>query len=58
MGHPAFSCDFTSFAYRVTHQVRRTKPIVDMRREVVFYDKGLILKRNFCFDVNGRFAST
>ena len=34
------------------------KPHIDTKTNVAFYCKLLILKRNFCFDVNGRFVTT
>ena len=35
-----------------------SQPPVDMKTKVVFYHKGLILKRTFCFDVNRRLETT
>ena len=34
------------------------KPPVDTKTKVAFYYIGLILKQNFCFEVNGRFVTT
>ena len=39
--------------YRVTHP----QPPVDTKTKVAFQYKGLILKRNFCFDVNRRLGT-
>ena len=36
----------------------RIKPPVDIKAKDVFQYKLFILKRNFCFDVNGRFGPT
>ena len=36
----------------------RTKPPVDIDVKVAFYYKGLLLKRNFQINVNGRFGPT
>ena len=35
-----------------------SRPPVDTKTTVVFYYMGLILKQNFCFDVNGRIGPT
>ena len=42
----------------MTIQVVCVKPPVDTKKKVAFYYMGLILKRNFCFVVNGRFDTT
>ena len=41
-------------------EIHHTSPNLpcNIKTKVVFHCIGLILKRNFCFDVNGRFEST
>ena len=35
-----------------------SKPLVDIKMKVLFQYEALVLERNFCFGVNGRFDTT